>query len=253
MKTDDLIRALAADNAVRPMPLRWAFADAMIPGVVIAFSLYLAILGPRPNFLGLLTEPRFLFKVCVAFLLVALSANLVMRLGKPGAEIRRATLLLAIVPVLLAAGNLAELISVPVGLWSQRLIGTNALFCLKSIPFLGLAPLAATLFCLRQGAPERGCGGSPCRSDRRGAMPRIARMIRRFSSRLGTRWRSASSPPLTPWPDRGSCAGEQDRQPAQISRSLVFAAGISRKSLRKILPTFDFGKSSRNSTNFGTL
>jgi hypothetical protein len=34
------------------------------------------------------------------------------------------------------------------------LIGTNALFCLKSIPFLGLAPLAATLFCLPQGAPE---------------------------------------------------------------------------------------------------
>ena len=154
MKTDDLIRALAADNAVRSMPLRRAFAAAMIHGVVIAFSLYLAILGPRPNFLGLLTEPRFLFKVCLAFLLIALSANLVMRLGKPGAEIRRATLLLAIVPVLLAAGNLAELISVPVGLWSQRLIGTNALFCLKSIPFLGLAPLAATLFCLRQGAPE---------------------------------------------------------------------------------------------------
>jgi hypothetical protein len=65
------------------MPLRRAFAAAMIPGVVIAFNLYLAILGPRPNFLGLLTEPRFLLKVCLAFLLVALSANLVMRLGKP--------------------------------------------------------------------------------------------------------------------------------------------------------------------------
>ena len=61
MKTDDLIRARAADNAVRPMPSRRAFAVAMIPGVVIAFSLYLAIFGPRPNFLGLLTEPRLLF------------------------------------------------------------------------------------------------------------------------------------------------------------------------------------------------
>ncbi len=154
MKTDDLIRALAADCATRPMSLRRPFTMAMIPGVAIAFGLYLAILGPRPHLLGLLAEPRFLFKVCLSFLLVALTARLVLRLGKPGAEIRRATLLLAIVPALLAAGIAAELLSVPVGLWSQKLIGTNALVCLKSIPFLGLAPLAAILFCLRQGAPE---------------------------------------------------------------------------------------------------
>jgi hypothetical protein len=154
VKTDDLIRALAADSEVHPMPLRRAFVAAMIPGVAIAFGLYLVILGPRPHFLGLLTEPRFVFKLCLAFLLVALSANLFMRLGKPGAEIRRAALLLAIVPALLAAANLAELHGVPSDLWHQRLIGANAMFCLKSIPFLGLAPLAAALFYLRQGAPE---------------------------------------------------------------------------------------------------
>ena len=34
------------------------------------------------------------------------------------------------------------------------MIGTNALFCLKSIPFLGIAPLATTLFYLQRGAPE---------------------------------------------------------------------------------------------------
>jgi hypothetical protein len=101
VKTDDLIRALAADCATRPMSLRRPFTMAMIPGVAIAFGLYLAILGPRPHLLGLLAEPRFLFKVCLSFLLVALTARLVLRLGKPGAEIRRATLLLAIVPALL--------------------------------------------------------------------------------------------------------------------------------------------------------
>ncbi len=77
-----------------------------------------------------------------------------MRLVKPGAESRRAALLLAIVPALLAAGIAVELLSVPIGLWSQKLIGTNALHCLKSIPMLGLAPLAAILLSLRQGAPE---------------------------------------------------------------------------------------------------
>ncbi|HZM08123.1 MAG TPA: NrsF family protein [Methylocella sp.] len=60
--------------------------------------------------------------------------------------------MLAMVPVLQAAANLFELFSVPAALWRQKLIGTTN--ALKSIPFLGLAPLAAALFCLRQGAPE---------------------------------------------------------------------------------------------------
>jgi hypothetical protein len=154
MKTNDLIRALAADCATRPMSLRRAFAVAMIPGVVVALSLFFVILGPRPHCFALLAEPRFLFKVCLAFLLVVLSAELVMRVAKPGAETHRAALMLAIVPALLAAACLLEFFSVPAALWSQKLIGTNALVCLKSIPFLGLAPLAAALFCLRQGAPE---------------------------------------------------------------------------------------------------
>jgi hypothetical protein len=151
VKTDDLIRALAADSATRLMPLRRIFAFCLILGVAIAFCLFLAVLGPRPHLFGLLAEPRFLFKLCLTLLLVALSAELVLRLCQPGAPIRRAAIMLAIVPVLLAAGNLAELLSVPPALWSQTLIGTNALFCLKSIPFLGLAPLAAVLFCLRLG------------------------------------------------------------------------------------------------------
>jgi Negative regulator of sigma F len=133
--------------------------------------------------------------------------------SKPGAEIRRAAHLLAIVPALLAAANLAELHSVPSGLWRQRLIGTNAMVCLKSIPFLGLAPLAAALFCLRQGAPDHPALAGAAAGLLAGAigaalLPPIARMIRRFSSRPGTRWRLRLSPPLAPWRGRGFCAGE---------------------------------------------
>ena len=65
MKTDDLIRALAADCATRPTSLRRAFATAMIPGLAIAFGLDLAFLGPRPHLQWLLAEPRFAFKVCL--------------------------------------------------------------------------------------------------------------------------------------------------------------------------------------------
>lgn len=154
MKTDELIRVLAADGATRQMSLRQMFAAVMIPGVVLAACLFLATLGPRPHFFELITEPRFAFKICLALLLAALAASWVKRLGQPGVGTHGAALRLVIVPALLAAAIGAELLLVPSDLWRQRLIGTNALVCLISIPFLGLAPFAAALFCLRHGAPE---------------------------------------------------------------------------------------------------
>jgi hypothetical protein len=154
VKTGDLIRALAADSEVHPMPPGRALALALIPGVAIALSLHFAILGLRPHLLTLLGDPRLLFKLCLTFLLAALSCALVARIARPGVSIRRMTLLLAIVPALLAAAILAELLAVPAAEWGQRLVGTNAIFCLKTIPFLAAAPLVAALLALRQGAPE---------------------------------------------------------------------------------------------------
>jgi hypothetical protein len=154
VKTGDLIRALAADSEVHPMPPGRALALALIPGVAIALGLHFAVLGLRPHLLALLGEPRLLFKLCLTILLVALSSPLVLRLVRPGASVRRAALMLAIVPALLAAAILAELLAVPAAEWGQRLIGSNAMFCLKTIPFLSAAPLVAVLLALRQGAPE---------------------------------------------------------------------------------------------------
>jgi hypothetical protein len=154
VKTGDLIRALAADNEIRAMPLGRALALALISGVAIALGLHFAVLGLRPHLLTLLGEPRLLFKLCLTFLLAALSGALVARIARPGADIRRISLMLAIVPALLVAANLAEFLAVPAAEWGQRLIGSNAIFCLKSIPFLAAAPLVAALLALRQGAPE---------------------------------------------------------------------------------------------------
>jgi len=63
-------------------------------------------------------------------------------------------LLVASVPILLAAADLAELVTVPAAEWGGRLVGSNALVCLRSIPFLAAAPLLAAMLALRHGAPE---------------------------------------------------------------------------------------------------
>lgn len=154
MKTGDLIRAIAADSGARAMPPGRALVLALIPGIAIALGLHFAVLGLRPHLLSLLGEPRLLFKLCLTFLLAALSGALVARIARPGAGVRRAALQLAIVPALLAAAVLVELLAVPAALWSQRLTGSNAMFCLESIPLLAAAPLVAALLALRQGAPE---------------------------------------------------------------------------------------------------
>lgn len=154
MKTGELIRALAADSMTRPVPLRRVFAAALIPGVAIAFCLFLAVLGPRPYLLALLGEPRVLFKLCLPALLALLSGPLVLRLVKPGAAVRFVLVILTIVPLLMAAASFAELFAVPSAYWGEKLMGYNAIGCFLSILMLAMAPLAALLLALRQGAPE---------------------------------------------------------------------------------------------------
>jgi len=155
MKTSDLIRALAADCASPPKPLRRVFQAALPPAIVAAFALYLAFLGPRPDLMAHLAEPRFAFKFILVLLLMGLAGDLVLRVGQPGAPTRASASRLWIIPVLVGGAILAELLVLPPHLWLPRLIGHNALPCLVSIPCLSLGPLAAIFFSLRQGAPDK--------------------------------------------------------------------------------------------------
>ncbi len=155
MRTDDLVRALVADNQSRAMPPSTALCCALVPAALVAAGLFLATMGLRPHIAALLTgDPRFAFKIFLAGLLAAAACGLASRLARPGTDPRRAALVVASVPVLLAAADLAELVTVPAADWGRRLVGSNALVCLRSIPFLAAAPLVAALLALRHGAPE---------------------------------------------------------------------------------------------------
>jgi hypothetical protein len=154
MKTSNLILALAADNDIRAITPGRALLFALVPAVAIALGLHFAILGLRPHLFSLLGDPRIMFKLGLTILLAVLSGPLVLRVAKPGAKVRRRALWITIVPALLAAAILMELFIVPPSLWGYKLQGSNAVACLKSIPFLAFAPLVAVLLALRQGAPE---------------------------------------------------------------------------------------------------
>jgi hypothetical protein len=62
---------------------------------------------------------------------------------------------LVAVPLVLGAGVLAELFALPRSSWAPKLIGSNGLICVISIPLFALPMLIAEMMALRKGAPTR--------------------------------------------------------------------------------------------------
>jgi hypothetical protein len=155
MKTDDLIRAMTSDLAPPGPSIETRFAVAFLPGVLVALALFAVTLGPRGDLALVASDMRFLFKFVVTLLLALCSALLVWRLVRPGAPAGLQIAALTLVPLVLAAGVLAELFVLPTSSWCPKLVGSNGLVCILSIPFFALPMLIAEIFALRQGAPTR--------------------------------------------------------------------------------------------------
>jgi hypothetical protein len=153
MKTDDLIAALCTD-APDKRPLRAYFIGAALIGALCAFAVFMATLGPRPDFMRAIHTMRFDFKFVVT-LALALAAFAVARdMARPEVARSRWRVLLWTAPVLMLLGVAAELVMVPRDLWMPRLIGHNMRFCTTMIPLFALAPLALMLWAFRRGAPQ---------------------------------------------------------------------------------------------------
>ena len=154
MRTDELIRALAADGARPVVPIERWLTGALVAGVVLSAMLFLATLHARPDIALAVYTPAFCFKVIITLSLAITAAFVLSDAARPLPRIRwRGALLLA--PVLLAAGVIFELVTVPAHHWPTRLVGHNAAHCLSLIPLLAVAPAACLLVALRRGAPAR--------------------------------------------------------------------------------------------------
>lgn len=154
MKTDDLIKALVADNPTVNPPISRTLMLALLAGATIAAILFAVILGPRSDFAwSILNSPRFLFKFVLTLGLAIPAYFLVQRMARPEASVGRTMWILGIVPLLLAVAVLLELYILPADHWSVFWIGSMSKYCVTLIPLFSLAPLAATLLALRQGAP----------------------------------------------------------------------------------------------------
>lgn len=153
MQTDDLITLLAKDAKVRTR-FGQLFLIALAIGVVISAGLLLSTYGIRGNMDEAIRTPRVAFKLGLTLLLAITATRLAFRVGKPGIALRPAALSLTLPLLILLTGIAVELVILPQDAWGTSLKGLHWSFCLVFVPTLAIAPLAAILYSVRQGAPE---------------------------------------------------------------------------------------------------
>jgi hypothetical protein len=156
MKTEELIRALAADS-VRPItPIGRSLLAALVGGTALAVAVFGMTLHARPDLSMAIRTPAFVYKLIIAASLAVSAAYLLPELARPlPGRSRNHCPILILAPVLLTVGVGIELYVQPPSLWLPRLVGRNALHCLSLIPFLAAAPATCLFIALRRGAPAQ--------------------------------------------------------------------------------------------------
>lgn len=154
MRTDDLIRALAADTE-RTRPVREVLIAAMLLATGAAAAIFLPMVGSRPDLWAALGGVRVLVKQAWPIVLALAAAGAALRLARPGTGIGRWGILLLVVPLVLLAAMAAELMTLPRSGWMPAFIGHSIPQCLSFITLMSLPMLAVALWALRAGASTR--------------------------------------------------------------------------------------------------
>lgn len=152
MKTEQLIDALVADRSAGRRPISAALVLALAFGGAVSLVLFLVDFGVRADIGPALATWRFDLKIGMVLVALVVTFALCLECARPDASTSSARRLLPL-GVLAIAAVAIELAIVPRSTWGTRLIGTNALVCLLTIPSLSIGPLAAVLAILRRGAP----------------------------------------------------------------------------------------------------
>lgn len=155
MKTEDLIRVLAADAKSSGPAAGLAVGLAAACGLTVSAAGFALFVGLRPDLATALTSPVFMLKPIEMLLLVAAAAAIVLRLAQPGLSPRHALMIAALAPAIMISALAVELMLAPRSDWLARLAGAHWYICVVNMVMLALPMLAAILFGLRYGAPTR--------------------------------------------------------------------------------------------------
>lgn len=152
MKTEQLVASLVADRAGSAKPLGRSVGWAVLAGVLVSLAIFAIEFGPRVDLSAAYATWRFDLKLVLVLAALLAASGACMAMARPVATARWWR---AVLPVLLiaAAALGTELAVLPADTWRSRLVGSNAVVCLTTIPLFSLAPLGALLLALRRSAP----------------------------------------------------------------------------------------------------
>jgi len=155
MKTEQLIRTLAADNPHHGRSVGLVLALSLLAAAPVSLALFMMTLGVRPDVMTAMHNPFFNLKFVIT-LALAISAIIVgLHLSRPEASMKGWGWLL-LIPVGIVAAGIASEMMMPQRLpMMTRLVGHNSRPCMISITLLSLPLLAGALIGLRHGAPTR--------------------------------------------------------------------------------------------------
>ena len=154
MKTDELIAALAADNASVSPPISRTLLLALAVGALLAAAHFVSLLPVRSDFAHAITHDlRFVFKFVFTLAIAIPALVLVTQLARPDGADLRSVWMIGVPLALLALAVGYEMLTVPADHWQVHAVGSMSMACMTYIPILAAAPFVALLYALRNGAP----------------------------------------------------------------------------------------------------
>lgn len=151
MKTDDLIRALAADTA-RPIAPRSLLLLGLLPSLAIAVLAVWFSLGFRSDLATAMTTPVSVVRILLTGILGLAATRLALLLARPeGATTARLWPLAAIAVAALGLLFWAY-VSTPADARQMAIVGKTMTTCLVTIPLLSILPVGSLHVMLRRAA-----------------------------------------------------------------------------------------------------
>jgi len=154
MQTDDLIALLATDT--RPGRAVWpgALFAALCP-ILVTGSVFLMVLGVRPDLTSAITSPVTVWKWLLPFVLALSGMSLALALSRPESRPRKTWVVIAVVATLAAGLFATSALMQPSAQWIAAIEGKTLVLCVTSITGIGLSGLLGGLVILRRGATTR--------------------------------------------------------------------------------------------------
>jgi hypothetical protein len=154
MRTEDLIRAIAADATWQPPPGR-ALPIALTASVAATGLAFYALMGVRPDLSEAIRQTQVILKHAFPVPMAVAAAGAALRLSRPEGRLGGWSVALLIAPAIVAVAFWVTAARTPFAAWPAAVVGHSVGACLLSIPLIGLPILGGVLWALRRGASVR--------------------------------------------------------------------------------------------------